>query len=116
MPRNAEETLSLIAGDDVEVRRLALNLDQVEDLGLPPNPAKETDRRYPAYVEEFGTRESWELDALSPTVVDRMLREAFGSFIDQRKWKKAKASEKKNKALLSRVAGNWDAVVRDERL
>src|SRR5262249_33537327 len=73
MPRVAEEDLTMFAGDDIEVRRVGLNLGQVREHDLPPNYAKETDRRFPAYVDEFGIDECWELDALEPTVIDRLL-------------------------------------------
>ena len=35
---------------DIEVRRIALNMDQVEEYGPPPNPAKQTDSRYARYA------------------------------------------------------------------
>lgn len=55
-------------GASVEVRRLALNMEQVRKYDPPPNPAKVTDSRFAAYCDQFGD-ESWELDALSPKVV-----------------------------------------------
>ena len=65
MTRDNRDRLALFARGDVEVRRIALNLDQVELYRPPPNPAKETDSRYAAYARQFGT-ECWELDALEP--------------------------------------------------
>ena len=82
----------------------------MRQLRLPPNPAKETDKRFGAYVAEFGTRECWELDALDPTFVDRLLRREIASLIDQRKWKRAVAKQKKNAAVLSKVATNWGTI------
>jgi hypothetical protein len=111
MPQVAQQDLTMFAGCDIEVRRVALNLDQVRDHDLPPNYAKETDRRFPAYVEEFTTRECWELDALEPTVIDRLLREEIASFVDMRKWRKAKKKEQVNRETLSSVAENWESVV-----
>lgn len=52
----------------IEVRRLALNWDQIEEHRPPPNPAKETDSRFDRYVAEYGD-ESWELDALNPQMI-----------------------------------------------
>ena len=49
----------------VEVHRIALNMDQVEEFSPPPNRAKVTDSRYAGYVDQFG-EESWELDAMEP--------------------------------------------------
>lgn len=63
MTRDNEDRLSQFAGMLVEVRRIALNMDQVELYNPPPNPAKLTDCRATKYIEEYGD-ESWELDAL----------------------------------------------------
>ena len=116
MPRVADRDLKMFAGfPDVPfniVRRIALNLDQVRQLDLPPNPAKETDQRFNAYVAEFGTEKSWQLDALDPTFVDRLLRREIASLIDQRKRKRAVAQQKKNAAVLTKVATNWGTIAR----
>jgi hypothetical protein len=95
----------------IEVRRVALNIDQVEQYNLPPNYPKETDKRSPAYVEEFATEECWELDALEPTIIDRLLREEIESFVDMRKWRAAKEKEQANRDTLASVAENWESVV-----
>jgi hypothetical protein len=67
MTRDNTDRLDLFARSGVEVRRLALNWDQVQQYRPPPNPAKETDSRCAGYVAEYG-HESWELDALDPKV------------------------------------------------
>jgi hypothetical protein len=72
----------LYARQEVEVRRLALGLDQVLALDLPPNPAKESDSRYRKYVLATGQTDSWELDALSPTFIDELLKSAILDLID----------------------------------
>ena len=53
----------MFARQEIEVRRIALNINQTT--GLPPNYAKEKDSRYADFVKRFG-RNCWELDALSP--------------------------------------------------
>jgi hypothetical protein len=53
MTRDNTERLALYAREEVEVRRIALNIDQVRRYNPPPNFAKETDSRYTAYVEQF---------------------------------------------------------------
>ena len=67
MTRDITERLKRYARAPIDVRRIALNLDQVREHNPPPNFAKETDSRFAAYVRSFGTRECWELDALPPT-------------------------------------------------
>ena len=79
----------------VEVRRIALNLDQVRQWGLPPNPAKESDGRFAQYVEETGAAESWELDALSPTIIDALLDQAIRELVDRGSWDLALRQEER---------------------
>jgi hypothetical protein len=43
------EELAMFAGADIEVRRLALTMEQVEEHNPPPNFAKETDTLYARY-------------------------------------------------------------------
>jgi hypothetical protein len=109
MSRDDRERLALYARDDVEVRRLALNMDQVALYRPPPNPAKETDSRYKAYVQQFGT-ECWELDALSPEVIEGLIRTELEGLIDAAAWNSAKAEEDANRTLLSAAASNWAEV------
>jgi hypothetical protein len=69
-------------GADVDVRKLALNLDQVQEHRLPPNPAKTDDKRAPRFIDKFGEF-SWEADALPPDVLAAAARDAFVEVIDQ---------------------------------
>ena len=59
----------------LQLKRLALNYDQVEEYDPPPNPAKTTDTRYEVYRNKYG-EDSWELDALDPTVIQELIRAA----------------------------------------
>ena len=69
-------------GSPLEIQKLALTMAQVEEFELPPNPAKTTDSRYEKYAEEHGT-ESWEVDALPPDELQKIIREAFDDVIDR---------------------------------
>jgi hypothetical protein len=51
-------------------------MDQVEAFQPPPNPAKESDKRFDAYRREYGDQ-CWELDALPPKELARLTREAI---------------------------------------
>jgi hypothetical protein len=55
MTRDIRERLALYARADIEVRRLALNMDQIRRYAPPPNFANEDDKRFKAYKESFGT-------------------------------------------------------------
>jgi len=65
MTRDIVDRLEMFTERSVQVERIALNMDQVEELDLPPNPAKMTDSRVGTYLASFGD-DSWELDALDP--------------------------------------------------
>ncbi|HEA30212.1 MAG TPA: hypothetical protein ENH91_09490 [Leeuwenhoekiella sp.] len=102
---NQERTQMFAEGEGVEVRRLALNMDQVEDQGPPPNPAKQTDSRFETYRMKYGD-ESWELDALEPVFIDRLIGEAIGDILDQEAWDKSVELENEHKATLMEIAKN----------
>ncbi len=68
-----------------------------------------TDARATKYVEEFGD-ESWELDALEPTVITALIEEAVLSLRDEESWDMITADEDNHKATLKYAADNWDAV------
>ena len=110
MTRDNRDRLAMFARQDVEVRRLALNMDQVKRYRLPPNFAKEKDTRYAAYVHRFGTTECWELDALDPTVIAELIRTAVKDLIDAAAWRAAEAQALANRALLNTASKNWTKV------
>jgi hypothetical protein len=101
MGRNLTEALSLYARRPVEVVRLGLNLEQIRRLALPPNPAKESDRRYGSYVAETGCTESWELDALSPQFIDDLIEQAIRKRLDVSAWNTALTEEAANREKLN---------------
>jgi hypothetical protein len=105
MTRDIRERLALFARQDIEVRRLGLNIDQTA--GLPPNPAKEADQRYAAYARQFG-RDCWELDALSPQA--GLVRTALERLRDERAWSSALSGETAARAVLIDAARNWTEV------
>lgn len=111
MTRDIEERLNMFAGaGSVSVRRLALNMAQIEQYDPPPNPAKDTDARFENYQNEFGDS-SWELDALDPTVIEDLISNELDEIIEPDAWEEAEAEEAKNKARLGLVRDNWDRVV-----
>lgn len=105
MGEDIQKRLDLFMGGP-EFHRLALNMDQVEQYNPPPNPAKETDARFRAYRDQFGD-ESWELDALEPTILSNLVREAIEGIIDQDAWDRATEEENKHRRLLGEVSRQW---------
>jgi hypothetical protein len=92
MTRDNLDRLSLFIGsrghhidDVIEVRRLALNMEQVRKYNPPPNPAKSTDSRFAGYLSKFGD-ESWELDALEPKVIAELIRRNVVELRDPALW------------------------------
>ena len=93
----------------VEVRRIALNRDQVDEYDPPPNPAKLTDSRIGGYVAEHGS-ESWELDALEPSVLQQLIRDEVEEAIDDGPWQERVDLEAEQKAVMEQVATRFDDV------
>jgi hypothetical protein len=103
MVRDIEERLAEFGVCDLAVVKLALTIEQVQRYRPPPNPAKMTDSRAAAYVAKFGRR-SWEVDALPPDVLSRIIREAFAAEIDVEKMDAVKEREQADKKLLRAAA------------
>lgn len=111
MTTDNRERLRLFAeSQGVEVRRVALNMDQVEQYNPPPNPAKQTDSRYAKYKDDFGTESSWELDALDPAVLDKLILDAIDEYRDPNKWDEVLAEQAAAREPLAKLGGNWDKV------
>ena len=87
--------------------RVALNMDQIEEHGPPPNPAKMTDSRFVHYVAVHG-RESWELDALEPRVLAALIRDWVARFRDDADWDKAIAEQEEGRRRIAAIRESWD--------
>ncbi len=111
MTTDNETRLSLfMQTSHLQLRRLALNMDQVEEYDPPPNPAKMSDSRYQKYAAEFGN-ESWELDALEPSVLARLVEDAVMAVRDEALWKEAEEEEADHRRMLQAAADCWEEVV-----
>lgn len=91
MTRDIDDRLALF-GIPMEVNRIALNMDQVDEYEPPPNPAKMTDSRYAGYITRFGSH-SWELDALEPQVLIQLITDTIDSYVDEDAWQERQAEE-----------------------
>jgi hypothetical protein len=109
MTRDNRDRLAMFARQKVEVRRLALNFEQIEQYDPPPNFAKEEDSRYARYVEQYGDK-CWELDALSPDVIAGLVREAVEGLVECEAWNAALAEEQWNRDKLVKASANWALV------
>ena len=89
IPRSAEEAINAFARvqglnvPPIRFIRCGLNMDQIQEFNPPPFPAKPTSSRYEGYRDEHATTDAWELDALSPADLERMIRDAIDDHWDQ---------------------------------
>jgi hypothetical protein len=109
MTRDIVDRLKMFAGFHIGVERLALNMDQVQTYNPPPNPAKLSDSRAASYIEAYGD-ESWELDALDPTTLAGLVREAVDQYRDEVIWAEDEAEEEQGRAQLAKIASRFDDV------
>lgn len=91
----------------LEVRRIALNMPQIDEYKPPPNPAKISDSRAGAYIARYGPS-SWELDALEPTVLRNLITDTIAPLIDREMWKARAAFEADGQATLSAFSAHYD--------
>jgi DNA topoisomerase VI subunit A len=91
MTRDLQERCELfIERGSFNLQRIALTMSQVEEYEPPPNPAKVTDSRFEDYAAKYGD-ESWELDALEPSVLEQLAVDHIEQHIDEDKLNERKA-------------------------
>lgn len=111
MTRDLEDRLEMFsAGRRILINRLALNMDQVEEMNPPPNPAKTTDSRYSSYSNEFGEL-SWELDAIEPSSLAHLVRASVDSLLDNDLWSEALEHEREMIQQLNNLADNFSQFI-----
>jgi hypothetical protein len=116
MTRDITDRLRLFLDGDgydpelLEIDRIALNIDQVRRYNPPPNPAKITDSRATGYIRIHG-RESWELDALEPTVLRDLIQSNLRPLIDPVRWQERAGLEREGRATLRAVREHYDEVL-----
>jgi hypothetical protein len=108
MSRDIEDRMDVF-GASTRLERIALNMDQVEQYDPPPNPAKLSDTRATRYIGEYGN-ESWELDALEPSVLSDLIREKVLSYRDEEIYQDVVDQEMEYKAKLEHIAENWESI------
>lgn len=103
MTRDNDERGNMFSDGGVEFRRLALNMDQVEEYEPPPNPAKMTDARFEGYAEQFGTS-CWELDALEPAVISDLIEKHVSDLIEWDDWDDTERRSENGRARIAELA------------
>lgn len=108
MARDVHERLALLSDRiPLEVHRIALNMDQIRALKPPENPAKMTDARAASYVRRFGAS-SWELDAVPPEDLARIVTDAVVALRDPAIWAAECDRENAERSHLSDFVDTFD--------
>ena len=108
MTRDINDRLEMF-GRSIEVRRLALNMDQVQQYGPPPNPAKTTDSRFEGYIAKYGD-ESWELDSMEPRVLVDLIRNQIEEIRDEDLWREDVEKTERQRTSLAVASNRWAEV------
>lgn len=87
----------------IRVKRVALNMAQIDELNPPENPAKITDSRAAGYIARFGSS-SWELDAIEPKSLAQLVTDAVTGVMDVAKFKRNEAKMEKGRTELLKFA------------
>jgi len=106
MDRDVQERIALFSGMPVAFERLALKYAQVQVLKPPENPAKITDSRAKQYIKLYGAS-SWELDAVEPKELARLVEAAVVALRDDALWQVALAKENEMKEELKGFAEEY---------
>jgi hypothetical protein len=102
MTEDNRRALTMFAGFPVTVVRIALNMNQIEELSPPPNPTKMSDSRASDYVKQFGM-ECWEMDALDPRYIQNLIRENVDRIRDPDLWDEELRREVDDKRMLEEM-------------
>ena len=109
MTRDIQERLEMF-GADVEVKRVALTMNQINTFNPPPNPTKVTDARSSGYISRFG-HECWELDALEPKVITQLIQNEVTALIDYSLFNAVADRERRDKDNIQMICDRDDEVV-----
>ncbi len=99
--------------DNFAIKPIALTMEQIKKYNPPPNPAKITDTRSPEYIRKYG-KVSWEVDALPPEVLDKVLTDSIEEHLDLTKYEKILSRERKEKKEIKLFIDRYDNEDDDE--
>jgi len=111
MVEKVDETLRILGVENLEVRRIGLTMDQINEFNPPPSFAKETSSRYDAYVEEQGTTEAWELDALEPAVIQGLIQAEIDKERDPEIWEARMEAEEASKDRMTEISNRYREII-----
>jgi hypothetical protein len=98
--RSIERELVALAPDaEIHFKRIAVTLEQIEELSLPTRPTKKTDSRSRSF-----TGESVEVDAIPPRTLQRMVEDCIIRHVDHERLERLKLVERAERETLQRFA------------
>lgn len=106
MTRDLYSRLVRYSGRRVSVRRIALTIDQVKTYDLIPNPTKAADTRSAGYIADYG-RQCWELDAIEPKELQRLVMSSIQQHLDMEQWEASQKLEEEHKTELREIFEEW---------
>lgn len=109
MTRDIQDRLTMF-GADVNVKRVALTMEQIRTYNPPPNPTKLSDARASGYIEEYGY-ECWELDALEPSVITELIKTEVVQLEDVELFKEIEEKEEIDKDNIQNICDNYESVI-----
>lgn len=117
MTRDLEQRLhrySELEGLDlnINVQRIALTHQQVQKYNLTPNPTKTADPRATGYTKQFGNQ-SWELDAIEPNELQRLVSESIKSHIDADTWNQTLKQQTQERQELEKQFSEIEQLLRE---
>lgn len=88
------------------VKHIAITEDQIDEYNPPPNPAKITDPRADWYISKYGDV-SWEVDALPPDVLNKLLVDSIEELIDMDLYDDIVRKEENDINMLTKFADSY---------
>lgn len=98
MVRDIQDRLDMFEAD-VHVGKIALTMEQVNEYNPPPSPTKRRDPRSADFLRKYG-ESSWEVDALPPDVLTRIIESELDTLVDREKMDQIILKEKSDLATL----------------
>lgn len=94
-------------GGEVEIERIALLRDDLDDLPHFDVATKKGDARHDWFVKRYGKR-CWELDAMSPNLLRERVRESIWDYVDDDAWKHAIEVERAEVESMRQFQAEWN--------
>jgi len=112
MSNDIKKRLRMFGVDQLQFERIALNLNQIQQYGPPPNPTKLTDSRAGEYIDQFGY-DCWELDALDPPVMIQLIEDSVTNVRDDAQWDVMCAQQQDELDQLQGVSDDWAKIIQN---